>query len=65
MIILLVAAIAWWVTGMAGYVFWQTRIEGVRHLSDESMWCGFFLELTGPVTWLLGYIIWREERGQP
>jgi high-affinity Fe2+/Pb2+ permease len=47
------AVLAWWTVGVAGYVFWWTR---EHDLQSDDLAVGLFIGLAlGPLAWLVGW----------
>lgn len=55
MLIPILIALAWWGTGICGFIYWWTS-ESALNPSDLVFACFVSLAM-GPVTWIVGYTI--------
>lgn len=59
MIILLIAAIIWFLLGACGFIFWWTRDYEFTSFEAPFAFCAGF---TGPLAWAIGYAIHGKKR---
>jgi hypothetical protein len=51
---IILTCILWWLIGMAGFIFWWTKDDD---LDSNTLLFSFFVGLSGPLTWLIGFFI--------
>jgi hypothetical protein len=51
---IILTCVLWWLIGVAGFIFWWTKDDD---LYFNTLLLGFFVGLSGPLTWLIGFFI--------
>lgn len=54
--------ILWWLSGVAGFVFWWTK-EYDLTLEPSQIFLSIFVGLIGPAAWILGAVIHGGDGG--
>lgn len=60
--LIVAAALAWWASGVAGFVYWWTS---ENDLTWGDLAAGTFIgACLGPLAWLVGWAMYRDDRSQ-